>query len=74
MNEITIYRVLLISIFAFAALVYFSLLIIPAPYGRHLRRGWGCTIKARAGWVFMEFAAFFVIIILFLGGIEKAVR
>jgi 3-oxo-5-alpha-steroid 4-dehydrogenase 1 len=72
MNEITVYRILLISVFAFAVLIYFFLLIIPAPYGRHLRRGWGCTIKARAGWFLMEFAALFIIIILFFWGNRKS--
>jgi len=72
MDEITLYRILLVALFAFAAIVYFSLLLIPAPYGRHLRKGWGYTVKAKHGWLIMEFPAFSVIIILFFLGNKRA--
>ena len=68
MDEFTIYKICLFSIFAFAAIVYFSLLLISAPYGRHLRRGWGSTVRAKFGWLIMEFPAFSVIIIYFFMG------
>ena len=40
-----------------AALVFPALLFIPAPYGRHARRGFGPMIPARLGWVVMEAVA-----------------
>ena len=50
-----------------AVAVFAVLFFVTAPYGRHLRRGWGPTLPARWGWLLMEapspliFAAFFAI-------------
>lgn len=45
----------------FAAVVFVLLFFVTAPYGRHVRRGWGPTISSRASWMLMESPAFFVI-------------
>ena len=34
--------------------VFLLLLIIKAPYGRHVRKGWGPMLDNRLGWFFME--------------------
>jgi 3-oxo-5-alpha-steroid 4-dehydrogenase 1 len=47
-------------------LVFISLFLIVAPYGRHFRKGWGITIHERFAWIIMEFPAFFLPLILFL--------
>ena len=33
---------------------FIYLFYVDAPYGRHIRSGWGKNISARAGWVVME--------------------
>jgi protein-S-isoprenylcysteine O-methyltransferase Ste14 len=71
MDSITIYRILVITLFAFAAIIFFSLLVIPAPYGRHVRKGWGYTVRAKIGWLVMELPAFLVIIFMFFLGERK---
>ena len=39
---------------ALAIVVFVILMFINAPYGRHLRDGWGINIPARLGWIAME--------------------
>lgn len=41
---------------------------ITAPYGRHLRHGWGPTVPARLGWITMELVPLLVFVPLFLAG------
>ncbi len=41
---------------------------ITAPYGRHVRPGWGPTVPARSGWIVMESVSLIVFAGLFLGG------
>lgn len=40
-----------------AVVTFVALLVVDAPYGRHIRRGWGPKIPARVGWIVMEFPA-----------------
>lgn len=41
---------------------------ITAPYGRHVRPGWGPTVPARLGWIVMEGVSLLVFAGLFLAG------
>jgi 3-oxo-5-alpha-steroid 4-dehydrogenase 1 len=51
------------------ALVLFPLqLKITAPYGRHMRPGWGPAMSNRLGWVAMESVSLLLFAALFLGG------
>ena len=69
MKELTIFNVLLIAWSVLGVAVFAALFFIAAPYGRHVRQGWGYTVGNKLGWVLMEapapviFAVFF-----FLGG------
>ena len=44
-------------------LVFFVLLFISAPYGRHVRTGWGAGINPRYGWLMMEAPASLVMLV-----------
>jgi 3-oxo-5-alpha-steroid 4-dehydrogenase 1 len=49
---------------ALAPVVFALLFLIKAPYGRHIRRGWGPVLDNRLGWFLMESPA-----VLVFGGI-----
>ena len=71
MTELSIFNILLITVFAVSLFVFILLFFISAPYGRHSRKGWGITLKAKFGWFLMEFPSFAIIIILFFIGNKK---
>ena len=49
-----------------AAGAFVALLVVPAPYGRFFRRGWGPGIGGRLGWFLMESPAALTVGCLFL--------
>lgn len=48
-----------------AILVFFVLLFISAPYGRHTRGGWGPAVGPRTGWLVMEAPASLLMLLPF---------
>ena len=54
MKEETIYNGLLMGGFVIAILIFIVLFYVIAPYGRHVRKGWGPVIDNRMGWIIME--------------------
>jgi 3-oxo-5-alpha-steroid 4-dehydrogenase 1 len=66
-TEREVFNWLIIGWLALAAIVFVILFFIAAPYGRHVRKGWGPTLDNRLGWIIMEstsailFAVFFFI-------------
>ncbi|KAG1691994.1 hypothetical protein DVH05_025972 [Phytophthora capsici] len=42
------------GVFALGVVTYAATTFITAPYGRHVRPGWGPTVNTRLGWVLME--------------------
>ena len=49
----------------FSVVIFFALLKITVPYGRHARRGWGPVLSERIGWLFMEFPSVAVMPLLY---------
>lgn len=66
----------LVFVLLFGASSFFVLLFVSAPYGRHVRDGWGPTIPAKLGWVLMEAPSpiGFAIAFFASGGASSAVR
>lgn len=57
----SIYRIVLVAIFASAAATAALLFRLTAPYGKHVRPGWGFSMHPRWAWLVMESPAVFVI-------------
>jgi protein-S-isoprenylcysteine O-methyltransferase Ste14 len=66
------FAALVILQFALAAATFIGLTFITAPYGRHMRSGWGPTVPARLGWVVMEAVSPIVFTAVFLAGSRRA--
>lgn len=59
---------MLVGFILMAAVTAPLLLHLPAPYGRHVRPGWGPTVPTRLGWVLMEAPAAVVFGVCFAAG------
>ena len=71
MKEITFYDSLIVAWFALAAIVFIALFFVVAPYGRHVRKGWGYSIKNKIAWVLMEAPSPITFAIMFFIGDVK---
>lgn len=49
-----------------AVVTFFLLQFVKAPYGRHIKQGWGPVISNKLGWILMEAPSFFIILFFFL--------
>ena len=65
MEEIIIYWGILIASAVVALGIFVLLFFISAPYGRHVRKGWGPSINSKWGWIIMESPAVIIFSILF---------
>src|SRR5271157_3088919 len=54
MTEQQIYFIILYSFLGLAAISFVSLILKPAPYGRHARTGWGPLVPDKIAWLIME--------------------
>ena len=68
MNEQAVFNNIIIGWFVLAVIVFIALFFVVAPYGRHVRSGWGLTIGNKTGWVIMESTAPLVFAACFMLG------
>ena len=71
MNIQTFYNDLLLASFLLAAIVFVTLFFFAAPYGRHLRKGWGPEVRNKLAWIVMESPSPLLFALCFLVG-EKS--
>jgi protein-S-isoprenylcysteine O-methyltransferase Ste14 len=67
-----LHRALVWTELALAALTFFALRFVTAPYGRHARPGWGPTLPARLAWLLMESPAPLLFAALYALGPHRA--
>lgn len=51
---------------------FILLQFVAAPYGRHIKKGWGPEISNKLGWIFMEIPSFAIILYFFLTSNQSA--
>jgi len=71
MSEITVFNGLMIVMLVLSLAVSVALFFTSAPYGRHVRSGWGPTLPNRLGWILMEAAAPLAFAALFILGTRR---
>ena len=64
----TLFNAIVLAWIALALILFPIQLFVTAPYGRHVRDGWGPRIANRLGWFAMEVVSLIVFAALFLSG------
>lgn len=72
MAEIELHHLVVLSVFATGALTAAALLFVSAPYGRHVREGWGPSLPSRVGWIVMESPAVLLFAAIYASGAHRA--
>jgi protein-S-isoprenylcysteine O-methyltransferase Ste14 len=65
-------RILIWGVFGSAIATFAGLVFTTAPYGRHVRGGWGPTVPSRVGWIAMESPAVLAFVAFYLLGPHRA--
>jgi protein-S-isoprenylcysteine O-methyltransferase Ste14 len=65
MNEMMVYWGLFIASAVISVGIFVLLFFISAPYGRHVREGWGPSISSKWGWIIMESPAIIIFFVLY---------
>ncbi|MGN6146958.1 MAG: 3-oxo-5-alpha-steroid 4-dehydrogenase, partial [Rhizomicrobium sp.] len=68
MIAIPSFNTIVIAWIALALILFPIQLFVTAPYGRHVRAGWGPSLPNRLGWFAMEFVSLALFAALFLSG------
>jgi 3-oxo-5-alpha-steroid 4-dehydrogenase 1 len=68
MTELAFFQIILIASFIIAAGTFVTLFFVSAPYGRHIRGGWGPHLPNWLGWLLMESISAIGMLVMFVIG------
>lgn len=68
MTTDALFNMVLIVWIALSLVIFTMLFFITAPYGRHVKKGWGISLNSKLGWVLMEAWSPLIIAACFLLG------
>ena len=68
MNQHLLFNFLIIGWLGLSVISFVILLVIPVPYGRYMRHGWGMTIRNQIGWLIMEVPSPIIFFVCFVVG------
>lgn len=68
MSEIAIFNFIMLFFGIVGAGVFILLFFVSAPYGQHIRKGWGPNLNNKLGWFLMEIPTVIIFLILYLIG------
>jgi len=71
MSEIIIFNLLMIFFSIVGVGVFILLFFVSAPYGQHIRKGWGPNINNKLGWFIMEIPTVAIYLIIYFLGERK---
>jgi len=66
MDELLFFNLLMILFMVVGVGVFILLFFVAAPYGQHIRKGWGPSIDNRLGWFIMEVPTVIIYLVLYL--------
>lgn len=73
MTEQELHAWLLWGVFALGLVTFIATrFVVIAPYGRHVRAGWGPSVNPRLGWILMELPSALGFLLVFLYGDHRA--
>ena len=71
MNEIIIFNLIMIFFSVVGIGVFILLFFVSAPYGQHIRKGWGPNLNNKLGWFIMEIPTVVIFLIIYFLGERK---
>ncbi len=72
MSEIVIFNLIMVFFSIVGVGVFVLLFFVSAPYGQHIRKGWGPNINNKLGWFIMEVPTVIIYLVLYFLGENKA--
>lgn len=70
--EPSLHTLLCLALLGLGLFTFIALFFVAAPYGRHVRGGWGPTVPNRVGWIVMESPAVLLFLAIFAQGQHRA--